>query len=82
MSTLGLALTRELSPSAHSCVLVTLEIKSADKAAEVAKHLVQFAEGYRKDQGTLDWIVTQDPKVGSWPSLSWKLRRGFDEGKR
>lgn len=47
----------------HSCVLVTLEIKSADKAQEVAQALVEYAEGYRKDQGTLDWIVTQDPKV-------------------
>ncbi|ORY57416.1 hypothetical protein BCR35DRAFT_355509 [Leucosporidium creatinivorum] len=42
--------------------IVSLELKSADKASEVAEKLVAFAEAYRKDEGTLDWIVSQDTK--------------------
>lgn len=30
---------------------------SASQAGEVAKRLVEFAEKYRKDEGTLDWCV-------------------------
>ncbi|KAM0787168.1 hypothetical protein ACM66B_006418 [Microbotryomycetes sp. NB124-2] len=42
--------------------VVSLQIKNESDAPTVASRLVEFSERYKKDQGTLDWFVLQDPK--------------------
>ncbi|KAK4047277.1 hypothetical protein OIO90_006238 [Microbotryomycetes sp. JL221] len=42
--------------------VVSLEIKNESDASTVATKLVEFAEQYKKDKGTLAWFVMQDPK--------------------
>ncbi|KAK4047799.1 hypothetical protein OIV83_005141 [Microbotryomycetes sp. JL201] len=42
--------------------IVTLQIKNEADAAKVASALVEFSGRYKKDKGTLDWFVLQDPK--------------------
>ncbi|KDE02314.1 hypothetical protein, variant, partial [Microbotryum lychnidis-dioicae p1A1 Lamole] len=44
------------------CILVSIALNSESSAEEVKSRLVEFAQSYRSDQGTLDWHVMQNPK--------------------
>ncbi|SGY38731.1 BQ5605_C003g02065 [Microbotryum silenes-dioicae] len=63
------------------CILVSIALNSESSAEEVKSRLVEFAQSYRSDQGTLDWHVMQNPKIYVQDKTKFAIVERYTDGK-